>query len=219
MKLTTRLDYVAAPRVRSRSLLAAASARRVRAGERIEAINVSPQTGGRVVVRVTLKEAPANPPAGFTVNNPPRIALDFPNTGNALGTQRAGSRRRRPAQHQRRAGGRPHAPGARISRAPSRYDTQIDGRTLLITLQGAGGRGRGAARRDHAFRRSRGPATGGTRCATSISAAAPPAKAASSSTCPTAQVGIDMQARRAGSIVVDFLNTALPQATSSAAWT
>jgi len=40
----------------------------------IEAINVSPATGGKVVVKVTLKQAPASAPAGFTVNNPPRIA-------------------------------------------------------------------------------------------------------------------------------------------------
>ncbi|WP_241380240.1 AMIN domain-containing protein, partial [Escherichia coli] len=46
---------------------------------------VSPATGGKVVVRVTLKQAPASPPAGFTVNNPPRIAFDFPNTASTLG--------------------------------------------------------------------------------------------------------------------------------------
>src|SRR5262245_38322805 len=51
----------------------------------IEASNATTQTGGRVVVRVNLKEAPANPPAGFSINNPPRIAFDFPNTGSTLG--------------------------------------------------------------------------------------------------------------------------------------
>ena len=50
----------------------------------IEAVNISPQAGGRVIVRVTLKEPPANPPAGFTVTNPPRIALDFLNTSGTL---------------------------------------------------------------------------------------------------------------------------------------
>ena len=40
----------------------------------IESVNVSPQSGGRVLVRVTLKEPPANPPAGFTVNNPNAVA-------------------------------------------------------------------------------------------------------------------------------------------------
>ena len=95
------------------------------------------RAGGKVVVRVTLKEAPANPPAGFTINNPPRIAFDFPNTGSSAGPQHPGRRRGRSAQHQRRAGGRPHAPRAESRARALRYDTQIDGKTLLITLQGA----------------------------------------------------------------------------------
>src|SRR5215217_5425473 len=51
----------------------------------IQSINVSAQSGGRILVRVTMKDPPSNPPAGFSVNNPPRIALDFPNTSNAMG--------------------------------------------------------------------------------------------------------------------------------------
>jgi type IV pilus assembly protein PilQ len=103
----------------------------------IEAVNVSPQPGGRVVVRVTLKQPPANPPAGFTVNNPPRIALDFAGTSNAMGKNahdvpegdlrrinivQAGDRTRMVLDLAR----------------PVRYDTQIQGRTVLITLAGSG---------------------------------------------------------------------------------
>jgi type IV pilus assembly protein PilQ len=51
----------------------------------IEAINFSSQQGGRVIVKVTLKDALAGVPQGFAVTNPPRIALDFPDTSNALG--------------------------------------------------------------------------------------------------------------------------------------
>ena len=51
----------------------------------IEAIEVAGQQGGNIVVRITLKNAPANPPVGFTVNDPPRIAFDFAGTGNGLG--------------------------------------------------------------------------------------------------------------------------------------
>lgn len=51
---------------------------------KIEKIDFSALSGGRVSVRVQLKEALANPPAGFTLNNPARIALDFPSTGNGL---------------------------------------------------------------------------------------------------------------------------------------
>ena len=52
---------------------------------RIEAINVAGQQGGQVLVKITMSQPLANPPAGFSVNNPPRIALDFPNTVNGLG--------------------------------------------------------------------------------------------------------------------------------------
>jgi type IV pilus assembly protein PilQ len=106
-------------------------------GNAIEAVNVSPQPGGRVLVRVTLKQPPANPPAGFTVNNPPRIALDFAGTGNAMGKNvhdisegdlrrinvvQAGERTRMVLELTR----------------PVRYDTQVEGRTVLVTLAGSG---------------------------------------------------------------------------------
>ena len=50
----------------------------------IESLNVT-QQGGAVVLKINLKEAPAGAPAGFSVANPPRVALDFPNTVNGLG--------------------------------------------------------------------------------------------------------------------------------------
>jgi type IV pilus assembly protein PilQ len=51
---------------------------------KIENIDFSALSGGRVSIRVQLKEPLANPPAGFTLNNPARIALDFPQTGNGM---------------------------------------------------------------------------------------------------------------------------------------
>ena len=42
----------------------------------IESLNVT-QQGASVILKINLKDAPANPPAGFTVANPPRVALDF----------------------------------------------------------------------------------------------------------------------------------------------
>ena len=50
----------------------------------IDGFNVAAQ-GGRVIVRITTKQPLATPPASFTVTQPARIALDFPNTTNALG--------------------------------------------------------------------------------------------------------------------------------------
>lgn len=104
----------------------------------IESVNVSPQPGGKVVIRVGLKEALKTAPAGFTVNNPPRLAFDFANTGNALGRNvqnitdsevrrinivQAGDRTRMVME---------------LARTLN-YETQLDGKTLLITLQGGEG--------------------------------------------------------------------------------
>ncbi len=55
----------------------------------IDAITVSRGASGNTIVRFSLKAPPANPPAGFAIASPPRIALDFLDTTNALGqTQR-----------------------------------------------------------------------------------------------------------------------------------
>ena len=51
----------------------------------LESINTSTQQGGKVVVRVNFKVPLTSVPAGFTVANPARIALDLPNTTNGLG--------------------------------------------------------------------------------------------------------------------------------------
>ena len=51
---------------------------------KIENIDFSALSGGRVSIRIQLKDALVNPPAGFTLNNPARIALDFPQTANGL---------------------------------------------------------------------------------------------------------------------------------------
>ena len=50
----------------------------------IEQFNVT-QQGGKIVVRITTKEPLKGVPPNFAVANPARIALDFPNTVNALG--------------------------------------------------------------------------------------------------------------------------------------
>lgn len=176
----------------------------------IESVDVSPQPGGRVLVRVTLKQPPANPPAGFTVNNPPRIALDFANTTNAMGrniqeVSEGDLRRINIVQ----AGDRTRMV-LELSRGMA-YDTQIDGRTVLVTLGGsvtaaAAGTGpavtqqfsearsgdRRHALRDIDFRR--GSANEG-RVVVELS---------------DSQVGIDVRVQGRG-IVVEFANTALPR--------
>lgn len=102
----------------------------------IESVNVTAQSGGSTVLRITLKGAPAAAPASFVVNNPPRIAFDFPNTANGSGRTvhdisegdirrinivQAGDRSRVVLETNRQVG----------------YDTRIEGNTVLVTLGGA----------------------------------------------------------------------------------
>jgi type IV pilus assembly protein PilQ len=50
----------------------------------IESVS-SAQQGGNTVLRIQLKAPPANPPGSFSINNPPRVALDFNDTENKSG--------------------------------------------------------------------------------------------------------------------------------------
>jgi type IV pilus assembly protein PilQ len=175
----------------------------------IQAVNVSAQSGGRIVVRVTMQNPPTNPPAGFTVNNPPRIALDFPNTSNALGrtsqdVAEGDLRRINVVQ----AGDRTRMV-LELGRAVT-YDTQIEGRTILVTLAGGADKAAAAppaitqhfaeqrpgdgrhALRDVDFRRGPG---GEGRIIVDLS---------------DSQVGIAVRTQ-GRSIVVDFANTTLPR--------
>jgi type IV pilus assembly protein PilQ len=98
----------------------------------IDGFNVS-QQGGRIVVRITLKEALKTPPASFTVANPARIAFDFPDTANALGrnAQNIGESELR-SMNMVQSGDRTRM--VLNLRNMVSYDTQIDGKTMLVTM-------------------------------------------------------------------------------------
>ncbi|MFW5439670.1 MAG: type IV pilus secretin PilQ [Methylophilaceae bacterium] len=66
------------------SVIGAASAAEGAFSNKIESIDFSPLSGGRVSIRIKTTEPLVNPPAGFTLKSPARIALDFPRTGNGL---------------------------------------------------------------------------------------------------------------------------------------
>jgi type IV pilus assembly protein PilQ len=51
----------------------------------VESINFSSIQGGKILVKIALKEPLAAAPQGFAVTNPPRIAIDLPETVNATG--------------------------------------------------------------------------------------------------------------------------------------
>lgn len=180
----------------------------------IESVNVTPQPGGKVAVRVNMKEAPKAAPAGFAINNPPRVAFDFPETANALGrtaqdVSEGDLRRINVVQ----AGNRTRMV-LELTRNLS-YTTQIDGKSLIIVLQGADTAGAPAGSttagapaaqpfaavqpgdrrhglRDIDFRRG---SAGEGRIIVDLS---------------DNQVGIDLRTQ-GRSIIVDFMNTALPK--------
>ncbi|OHC83036.1 MAG: secretin [Sideroxydans sp. RIFOXYD2_FULL_59_7] len=105
----------------------------------IESISASSESG-MLVVKVGLKSAPQGQPAAFTISTPPRIAFDFPNTANGLGTSM-------------QTFGEGDLRSANIVQAGNRtrlvinlaqmvgYDTRVNGNDVLITLQpmGVGG--------------------------------------------------------------------------------
>ena len=84
-------------------------------------------------IKVELSQPLVNPPVGFTISFPPRIALDFLNTSNGLGKS---------VQNFAEGGLR----SANIVQAGSRtrlvinldkmssYDTRVEGNSLLIVL-------------------------------------------------------------------------------------
>ncbi|HEY3327172.1 MAG TPA: type IV pilus secretin PilQ [Novimethylophilus sp.] len=106
----------------------------------VEKIDYSALPGGKVVVKVTLKQEPAQPPAAFTTAAPPRIALDFVNVGNHLPKNaiNAGDGLLR-SMNAVQANNR-----TRIVlnlNKPATYSTSIEGRTVLVTLQANGSAG------------------------------------------------------------------------------
>jgi type IV pilus assembly protein PilQ len=101
----------------------------------IQSLSVSAAPGGKLVLKLGLKNTLTHPPLNFAISNPARIVFDFPNTTNALGksTQKFDIGELR---------------GANIVQSGNRtrlvvnlnqtllYDTHAQGTTLLITLHG-----------------------------------------------------------------------------------
>lgn len=101
----------------------------------VEAFDVSQQSG-KVIIKLTLKEALKSPPGSFTVAKPARIAFDLPNTVNNLGrnSQNIGEGEL-VGMNMVQAGERTRMV-LRLRQLVS-YDAQIDGNSLVITLAGA----------------------------------------------------------------------------------
>jgi RND family efflux transporter MFP subunit len=101
--------------------------------EAIDAVAVSRGTSGNTIVKFTLKAPPANPPAGFAIASPARIALDFNDTANGLGTtQRVIDDASLRSLNVIQAGGRTRVV-FNLNR-PQTFSTQVEGNTVLVTL-------------------------------------------------------------------------------------
>lgn len=174
----------------------------------IQSISASGDTGGKVVLKVSLKSAPTTQPAAFTINTPPRIAFDFPSTANGLGksAQEFGNGDLRSANIVQ-AGNRTRLVVNLVQMVS--YDTRIEGNDVLITLQpkGLGGTSESIATthfadtsagqqkhslRDVDFRRGK---NGEGRIQIDLS---------------DADIGIDIK-QQGKALVVDFQRTALPR--------
>ena len=101
----------------------------------IESISAQSLPGGKVIIKFAMKQTLANPPGTFSVNTPPRIALDFPETANGTGKSsidlREGELR---TVNVVQAGNRTRVVMSLNRSVP--YETKVDGKNLLLTLQG-----------------------------------------------------------------------------------
>ena len=178
------------------------------AGNVIQSIDVSTQAG-TVTVKLGLKDAPTAPPAAFTVNNPPRVAFDFPSTTNGLGkssqdVNQGDLRTIRLGQ----SGGRTRVVFNLAKMV--KYNAKVDGNAIIITLESGSAAAaattdsstafsesksssEGHAVRDIDFRRGR---NGEAQIIVDLS---------------DASTGIDLR-QQGKSILVDFIQTVLPPA-------
>ncbi|UCH48328.1 MAG: type IV pilus secretin PilQ [Betaproteobacteria bacterium] len=189
-------------------LVPAASAQERAASNAIQALEVS-STADKVVVKMSLARPVTAEPISFALSNPPRIALDFADTANALGrsvqdVNQGGLRSIRLGQ----SGGRTRVV-LNMMATPS-YVTRVEGNTVAIVLDAAAttaqapttpetvsfATGEPAAPhsiRDVHFQRGRG---GEAKVIVDLS---------------DSKTGIDLR-REGRKIIVDFLDTELPPA-------
>ncbi|MEW6703539.1 MAG: type IV pilus secretin PilQ [Pseudomonadota bacterium] len=102
----------------------------------VQSISTSQQAGSEVV-RIELSQPLAAVPQGFTIQSPPRIAIDLPNVGNGMGrpsvdVNQGNLRSVNIAQ----AGERTRV--VLNLRQPANYTARLDGKTLLLTLETTG---------------------------------------------------------------------------------
>src|SRR5690349_1484517 len=103
----------------------------------IEQVSVTRGASGSTVVRFQLKAPPANPPAGFAIASPPRIALDFFDTASGLANnQRAVDDPALRSLQFVQAGNRTRV--VFNLNKPQTFDTKVEGNAVVVTLADTG---------------------------------------------------------------------------------
>ncbi|WP_124949435.1 type IV pilus secretin family protein [Sulfuriferula thiophila] len=100
----------------------------------VDTVDFSTLEGGKLLIKVGLKQNLQNSPAGFTVNNPPRVALDLANTANGLGKNTVNVNQGPLKSINVVQAGERTRLVLNLSK-PAQYETRIDGNALFITLQ------------------------------------------------------------------------------------
>jgi type IV pilus assembly protein PilQ len=179
----------------------------------IQSINSSQQAGAEVV-RIELSEPLAAVPTGFTVQTPPRIALDLPGVGNAMGKSnleinQGNIRSINVAQ----SGDRTRL--VMNLKTASNYRAQLEGKVLVVVMETAAPAGGVAAT-------AKAPVAGeSTRFAENLNDAPMPLKGIDFRRgqdgagrvvvdLPNNQVGVDIR-QQGQSLVVEFLRSNLPE--------
>jgi type IV pilus assembly protein PilQ len=177
----------------------------------IQSVNATQQAGADIV-RVELAEPLAQLPQGFTVQTPPRIAIDLPGVGNAVGRQtidinQGNVRSVTVAQ----AGDRTRL--VLNLKSPAHYRAQLQGKALLLIMDGGASAAAPPAPVD---------AGTGTQFAPSLNAEAQTIRAIDFRRgpdgsgrvvvdLPSNQVGVDIR-QQGRALVVEFLRSQLPDA-------
>ena len=113
-------------------------------GNAIQSVTAAIAQGGNVLVRITMKEPPRAAPNGFQITNPSRLSFDFPNTANGTGrnTQDLAQGDLR-SLNLVQVGDRTRLVLNMARTVP--FETRIEGNTIIVALQGAGGIAAGVA--------------------------------------------------------------------------
>jgi len=193
-------------------MMAGAALAQAQPGNAIESISAN-QQGANVVINVTMREAPTRAPIGFAITNPARIALDFGATANATGksTQELNLGDVR-GVNLVQAGERTRLV-LNLSR-PLNYATAIDGKSVIVTVEGSGGVAR-AVNADGL------PAAPAASAAAPLASARPQLRGLDFKSganragrvvvdLPNSQVAVDVRQTGSG-VVVDFVGTRLPE--------